>query len=365
MLNSRAVHSSRFNATLAVANIVLLGSCSTPTSETTTRTQLRSFDHFEQFERTRSGEDTVLLSPRLDVRPWDELIVSWNASCPPGTALKIEARAFDEKRATRFYTIGHWSAESGQGKTSVRKESDADAALDTDTLICRRTMNGAQVRLTLSGTDDALPKLKLVTFSFLNSTAPHETGAPNRRAWGKTLEVPQRSQLGHPGASGWCSPTSLSMILAYWSHQLSRTELDVPVPEVAHAVYDVAYHGTGNWAFNMAYAGGFEGMRSYATRFNNLRQAEDCIEAGIPVALSVSFDLLHGKNQDENSGHLIVVVGFTENGDVIVNDPWPNPKRENRVRKVFPRERVVAAWQRSKQTVYVVFPENVVVPRTF
>jgi uncharacterized protein YvpB len=354
-----------FNTILAMIPAFLLGSCSTPPAKSIPRTQLRMFDHFEQFERKQSGDQTVMLSPRLDVLPWNELIVSWNAVCPPGTAIIIEARSFDENGTTRFYTIGHWSAEPGKGRTSVRRESDADAIVETDTLIARRLTKGAQMRLTLSGTNGDLPALKLITFSFLNSASAHETNAPNQSAWGKTLDVPERSQLGYPGGSGWCSPTALSMILAYWSQQLGRSELDVSVPDVAREVYDTAYHGTGNWAFNMAYAGGFDTMCGYATRFDDLRQVEDCIAAEIPVALSVSFDLLNGKSEDQNNGHLIVVVGFTENGDVVVNDPWPNPKKENRVRKTFPREQVVAAWQRSKQTAYVVFPAGRGVPRSF
>src|ERR1044071_1262554 len=71
-----------------------------------------------------------------------------------------------------------------------------------------------------------------------------------------------------------------------------------PSNRVAQAVYDPAYRGTGNWVFNMAYAGSFDGMRACATRFDGLREVEDCIAAGIPVALSVSFDLLNGKEKD-------------------------------------------------------------------
>ena len=136
----------------------------------------------------------------------------------------------------------------------------------------------------------------------------------------------------------------------------------MPVPDVAREVFDQAYAGTGNWIFNMAYAGGFDRMHACATRFDDLREVEDCIAAGIPVALSVSFDLLNGKNADMNNGHLIVAVGFTKTGDVVVNDPWPNPKKENTVRKIFPRVQVIKAWQRSKQTVYLIFPDSVRVP---
>jgi uncharacterized protein YvpB len=349
---------------IAVATACLLTGCST-TRDGAPRTHLVSFDRFEPFERTQREDEIVLLSPRVPFASWNELIVSWNAACPPGTALKAEACAFHGSSSTRFYTMALWSAEAGRGRTSVRGERDRDAFVDTDTLICRHMMNAAQVRLTLHGTNGVFPRLKLLTLSFLNSKVPARTLEPNRRSWGKILDVPERSQLGHPGASGWCSPTALSMMLAYWSREIGRTELDVPVPHVAHEVYDTAYRGTGNWAFNMAYAGAFDGMCGYVTRFNDFREVEDCVAAGIPVALSVSFDLLNGKTEDQNSGHLIVVAGFTEKGDVVVNDPWPNPKKENRVRKIFPRERVMAAWQRSKQAVYVVFPEGRTVPYSF
>ena len=36
------------------------------------------------------------------------------------------------------------------------------------------------------------------------------------------------------------------MALAFWSRRLNRTELDVPVPDAAHAIYDRVYAGTGN-----------------------------------------------------------------------------------------------------------------------
>lgn len=347
---------------LAMLGLLAAG-CATPSSRPV-RTQLRSFDRFEPFERS-AGTNVILLSPRVEAAPWNELLVSWNARCPAGTALTVEARAFDGAQATRFYTIGHWSAEPGPGRVSLRREGDADAAVDTETLVAKRLMNAAQVRITLRGANGAWPELKALDLSFLNNTVPPATNPPNRAAWGRVLPVPERSQLGWPDGSGWCSPTSLSMMLAYWAGQLHRPELDVPVPEMARQVNDAVYGGTGNWAFNMACAGSFDGMRGYATRLDDFRRVEDFIAAGLPVALSVSFDFLNGKPRDEGNGHLIVVVGFTGTGDVVVNDPWPDPRGVKRVRKVFPRANVLHAWQRSKQTAYVVFPEGRRGPRGF
>ena len=97
---------------LALTAAFMITSCSTPPPvPTTPRTQLRQFDHFENFARTENGDTIILLSPRVDVRPWRELIVSWNAHCPPGTALQVEACAWSGTNQTRFYTLANWTAE--------------------------------------------------------------------------------------------------------------------------------------------------------------------------------------------------------------------------------------------------------------
>ncbi|MBI5386054.1 MAG: peptidase C39 family protein [Verrucomicrobia bacterium] len=318
---------------------------------------------FTSFEQAPNGNSTVLTSPWFSPPlAWNELIVSWNAMCPPGSHLKIEARAADAKAMTPFYVMGLWSPDPARHpRESVKGQKDDLATVKTDTLLCRRKMDRVQVRLTLGG-DRELPTMKFLGVCVQDTGANPAPAAPNRAAWGRIVDVPQRSQLGYPGGSGWCSPTSISMLLAHWSRQLKRPELDVSVPDVARAVHDRNWTGTGNWPFNTAFAGQFAGMRAYVTQVADLREVEDWIAAGIPVAVSVSFDLLNGKSSDQGTGHLILVVGFTNQGDIVVNDPWPNPKRENSVRKIFPRANLLKAWERSHHTIYLVYPESAKIP---
>jgi hypothetical protein len=66
-------------------------------------------------------------------------------------------------------------------------------------------------------------------------------------------------------------------------------------------------------------------MRAYTTRLCDVAELEDWIARGIPVGLSVCYNRLRGKSR-EPSGHLVVCVGFTESGDVIVNDPGTREK---------------------------------------
>jgi hypothetical protein len=107
----------------------------------------------------------------------------------------------------------------------------------------------------------------------------------------------------------------------------------------------------------MAYAGLFEGLRAYVTRFSDVSELEGWIACNIPVGLSVDYDRLRGKGRGPN-GHLVVLVGFTAEGDPIINDPGTS----EHVRKVFPRKRLIDAWASSRNTVYLIYPENVTPP---
>ena len=75
---------------------------------------------------------------------------------------------------------------------------------------------------------------------------------------------------------------------------------------------------------------------------------ERFIAAGIPVVTSESFlsSELDGAGYG-TAGHLFVVVGFTEDGDVIVNDP-ASPSNEA-VRRVYDREQFERIWLRTKR----------------
>jgi len=101
--------------------------------------------------------------------------------------------------------------------------------------------------------------------------------------------------MAYPNGGALCSPTTVSMLMTYWSRMLKRPELDHNVPDIVKAVYDPNWRGTGNWPFNTAYAGSYKGMRGYVTRMCDISEIEDWIVNGIPVGLSVSYDRLRGR----------------------------------------------------------------------
>jgi hypothetical protein len=345
---------------------LLLSGCRTaPLPVATGFSHFVGLDDFAGFTRSRNAAgETVLLSPQIASGiPWNELIVSWNADAPAGTSLKIEARAILPDHATAFYGLGNWSLDQQEfPRASVPGQKDSDGKVDTDTLVLKQVAEVAQIRVTLGGTNGAHPTLKFLGASFANTRITPAPAPPHKNAWGKTVSTPERSQHGYPEARGWCSPTSLSMMLAHWSGTLNRPEMNLTVPEVAHLVYDDAYEGTGNWAFNVAFAGSFSGMRSYVTRLDDLSEVEDWIAAGIPVILSARWDWLKPGRPYDPVGHLIVCIGFTEDGDVVINDPAAHLDRGQLVRQIYKRADVIHSWSNSHQAVYLVYPTDTSIP---
>lgn len=318
-----------------------------------------AFSSFTKLRDAATGE-TVLTSPEICARqPWDELIVSWNTGVSADNWLTIEVRAIYPDHPTRWFTMGRWALDPTlHPRTSVRGQQDADGHVDTDTLILKKTAERVQVRVTLGADGKRKPKLKFLGLALLNRQAVPTPLPPNRAAWGKVIDVPERSQMAYENGSVLCSPTTVSMLLAYWSQRLDRAGLDQGVPEVVKGVYDPEWGGTGNWVFNTAYAGSFRGLRAYTTRLSDVSELEAFIARGIPVGLSVCYNRLRGKGR-EPSGHLVVCVGFTKSGDVIVNDPGTSQN----VRKTFPRANLIDAWAFSKHTVYLVYPVNTPLPK--
>ena len=354
-----------FIALLLSAFAVLSGCKSLPVPSQGGFSRFVGLEKFSKFERsTNASDETILLSPAIPSRiTWNQLIVSWNADAPAGTFVKIQASAKLPDHQTKFYTLGNWSLDNKIfPRTSVRGQKDADGNVDTDTLILNQPANAAQIRLTLGGTNGALPTLKFLGVSFSNTKVPTAVREPNHAAWGKIVSTPEHSQHGYPNEKGWCSPTSLSMVLSRWAEILQRPEMNLTVPDVAAKVYDHDFKGTGNWPFNTAFAGSFSGMKSYVTRFDDISEVEDWIAAGIPVILSGRWDWLQPGRPFDSDGHLIVCIGFTKNGDVVINDPATRLEKGESVRHIYQRADVIHSWTKSHNAVYLVYPENAEIP---
>jgi hypothetical protein len=259
-------------------------------------------------------------------------VLSWNTHAPSGRI------AF---RLLRAHQVdGDWLDHSEwqrDGATSLSPTHDG-TRVDVDVITAAQPFDGLELRA--PGV-----RFELLAFSSPVRSQPSLPFAKDARI----LDVPARSQYAElRGERGWCSPASLSMIHAYHG-------IDLPLDQTARAVFDRAYNGTGNWVFNVAYSGRL-GFRGVVAHLRNLDQAQRLVERNLPLAISYSWapGELPGAPLPHSDGHLVVLCGFTRNGDCAINDPAaPN------VRVVYPRAAIERIWQRNDGIAYVVAPVGV------
>src|SRR5690606_5521880 len=157
------------------------------------------------------------------------------------------------------------------------------------------TWESFQVRVILfrlAGTDDRPRLTRLGVMASAVDRGPEATLPPTSAPMlpdALELDVPTYSQQLHRdsdpryygGGQSWCSPTSLAMVLDYFDalpppHEYAWVEPQLPdrfVPYIARACFDHTYNGTGNWAFNTAFAA-TRGLEAFVTRLRSLAEAE-------------------------------------------------------------------------------------------
>jgi hypothetical protein len=313
----------------------------------------------------RVGEAT---SPEITTSiDYAEAIASWNADTPPGSWVEVQFRAKYGTRWSKWYILGIWASDySTIERHSVRLQGDSDGFVAVDTFVSsnkKETTNAFQLKIRLFSEDQAaVPSVRNASVAF-STAAPKSASvsAGNPANWDTTLNVPECSQMVYPdGGEVWCSPTSTSMVLAFLDGYTGACEPRVRA--AVEGVFDWIYDGHGNWPFNTAYAAthGYEG---YVARFTSLAKAEEFVVAGVPVVMSIAWGKgdLTGSDIDSTNGHLLVLVGFDDQGNPIVNDPASNT--DDTVQRTYQRAEFEPLWlEASGGTVYLIYPPATVVP---
>ncbi|MDP9110868.1 MAG: C39 family peptidase [Candidatus Eremiobacteraeota bacterium] len=266
----------------------------------------------------------------LPCEPAREAVLSWNSLTDRG-ALEFRLLRAGQP-ATAWLPHMQWS---GDGRQS-HSPASGDVTVEVDVIHSTLPFDGIEVRA---------PGVEFDGLALATPCALRPSEAYCGKA--NVLNVPARSQYAVEGERGWCSPTSLSMLHAY-------AGVDRSVADTARAVFDRAYNGTGNWSFNVAFSGRL-GLRAAVVYLRNLDHAQRFIEAGIPLALSYSWqgDELPGAPLEHSDGHLAVLCGFTDDGDCAMNDPAAPA-----LRVTYPRSALERVWQRNRGVAFAAAPSG-------
>ncbi|MEO6511173.1 MAG: C39 family peptidase [Nocardioides sp.] len=324
----------------------------------------------------RSYERARWTAPwQMSAFSFTELIASWEAITPGDSWIDVEVRGRNSKGVTASWDVlGRWTS----GDKFVRRTTDSPQSDDLASVSVDTWRTGSvglvswQLRLSLyrkAGTTGPTVASLGAMASRLPASSSVKVSTPGPSV-GTVLDVPAYSQMVHAGhypqwgggGEAWCSPTSTSMVLGYYDALPPRSAYRFvpaghPAPWVDYAArrtYDSDYEGTGNWPFNTAYAAPLAGD-AFVTRLRSLREAEGFIAAGIPLVASISWarGTLIGSHVSASNGHLVVIVGFTADGDVVTNDPAADTAAG--VRTTYDRAQFENAWlPTSGGLVYVI-----------
>lgn len=323
--------------------------------------------------------------------PVTKIVASWQAETPGASWIETKLSVHVNGAWSNWYNMGKWALNTDAiDRTSiVPDQEDASGAVYQDTYYSNdgQSVDSYKVQEVMHGTGSSQPAIRQVAVTASDPIVATQTSV-SATSMTKTIDlnVPQYSQYVHNGeysvldggGSAWCSPTSVSMVLKYFGKQPTAQQIaSLPADSVFDAnhradglvdyaawhIFDYGYKTTGDWPFNAAYAASF-GMDASVRQYNSLRDLESWIKQGVPVVITTAWDNtsadtskhLTGASIDKTPGHLMVVRGFTKDGNVIANDP-ATPSGDANVRHIYDRAQFEHLWQTTADgTVYIIKP---------
>ena len=294
----------------------------------------------------RTGE--YISKPVKTTFNFNEAIISWNSKTGADSGIAVYLRAAKNGKWTNWYLMGDWNYT--EIKEKIKK--DAYGYVNEDTLKLKSVYDSFQYRIIFFSKDGVKSSsIRLVTVCYSN-TKLNTVGAPHVvpvMQLNKQLSVPYRSQcVEDKSISGKiCGPTSLSMILEYY-------KISIPTAKVASFCYDKCNDIYGNWPYIVAFASE-QGLTGWTRYFTSLDELKEEIKNNHPVIVGISFGVgeLTGSPVASTAGHLLVIRGFDNEGNVYVNDPaFMNQSKG--VRK-YDKDEFAKAWLDNHLGIALIF----------
>jgi Peptidase_C39 like family len=278
---------------------------------------------------------------------FSELLVSWNVKRPADSGFVCEIRVRDQDADP-----SPWLEIGIHGPVPRQREREIDFAggrIDVDWFRGSPEARFRAVQARFRATAGRC-RLDRLAFCFTERDSGASSAAAGARLQTSDLAVPFRSQRSavEELRGRICSPTSLSMVLAY--HGVERA------PEVVAAeVFDDEHDVYGNWprSIQTAYEAGVAGV---LTRFSDWSEVGATLANGRPIIASIGVQSgqLTGAPYESTQGHLIVLRGIDEAGDVRVNDPAAGDAASGR--RVYRRDELDVVWMQRGGTAYLLLP---------
>ncbi len=283
--------------------------------------------------------------------PFDELLLSWDASRPDRGNLTFLVRVKTDSWSP-WMRYSEWGRDTQLSFNESHPDSFVKLFQDTLNTQQGKTANAFEIKV-IGKQGASLEGLRRL-FVCTSQISRFAASAPEQLEQ-VLLSVPGQSQmiLDHPRSKDMCSPTSTSTVVNFL---LGKKEVQ-PLDFASH-VKDMGFDIYGNWALNVAEANHvLKGKFScHIERLESFADLHSYLKKGLPVVVSVKGDI-PGAVKPYQSGHLMVVTGFDpENKRVYCVDSAFDANEKTAVN--YALEDFLKAWGTRKNLAYVFLPSD-------
>ena len=285
----------------------------------------------------------MILKPDTSEHPFNRGLPSWNGTVhDDNTSFLIQMRFPEGSGWSDWLTVGYWKDYiwGSYGKTSF-----SGGYVDIDYVKLNSYSNRWQFRINMlrKNASEPSPTLYKVSFyvsdtrttdsidydSILNDN-PAEIFIPTEFFYQYAID----DEIG----GSICSPTSVSMALRSYDMEVDPYEFAVDTYDPYHKIFGVWPRAVQNASE--------KGLEGTVDRYRTWSEAREVLAQGGRIVMSVGRPLY--------AGHLMMLAGFTSNGNPIVHDP----ARSNGYAHVFNKSDLSQSWFDKGGIAYTFFPAD-------
>jgi Peptidase_C39 like family len=306
---------------------------------------------FSQVHHIQLAAEEQVAWEKLDLSPFDELILTWNGQRPERGHLIFYISILSDGEWSPEIPYMRWGAE---GQCTLESLRGAFCQNQEDSIFLKRDRCGTGFRIAVSGEEGASPSTLRNLTACTSRLSDYQLQLPTGPLRGVKLNIRTgRSQmtLDHLCHRSLCSPTATSTAINYL---LKARRVD-PI-RFAEQVRDQRIDIYGNWVLNMAQAAAELGPKwtCYVARLKGFEELHARLIRGLPVVVSVKGEI-PGAPLPYSQGHLLLIRGYdpATKRVLVIDSAFPT---DAGIETSYALDDFLAAWSLRKNVAYIFEP---------
>ncbi len=286
----------------------------------------------------------IILNPQTSPYPFDIGLPSWNGTAPGDSGgFRVLIRVLYLWGWSPWLDVGYWKANLWPGHKNT---TFSGGKITIDIVELNYYTTGWQFAIVLKRNSISVTSPTFSLFSFFVSDSRTTNNIDYNAILNEkpaAIFVPTtflaQSRISNEFGGRICSPTTVSMILLSYN-------IEVDPLQFALDTYDPYWDIFGVWPRVVQNSSEY-GLKGTVTRYRTWSAAREVLARGGRIGMSIGAPLY--------GGHLVMLAGFTQNGDPIVHDP---ALTNSGYAHVFNKNDLSHAWFDKGGVAYTFFPKD-------